>query len=323
MGDKVAVNARLISAETGAQVWADRFDGERGRLGELHAEFVSRLANSLGWELLKAESLRAMRERPNNPDAADLAMRGEIILRSSPNGREEYNEARALFERALALDPQNLPAMIGLTNVLTDRLIDLASPDPEKDVARAEETINAALALQPDNSSAHRQKGYVQITKRQYASAISEFEKAIAEDPNNAYAHADASFWKVAIGTVEFTGIEKAFRLSPHDPSAPWWQFDMCRLDDHLAQWEQAVEWCNKAVAGKPGFWWPIADLAIANAWAGHDREAKEAVAQLQKVYPGFTVQGFLGFHWTDNPTFNAQYERMAEGLRKAGLPEK
>ncbi len=75
-GDKIAVNAQLISTETGAHVWADRFDGERGKLGELQVDVVSRLANSLGVELVKAEALRAARERPNNPDAVDLAMRG-------------------------------------------------------------------------------------------------------------------------------------------------------------------------------------------------------------------------------------------------------
>jgi adenylate cyclase len=63
-------------------------------------------------------------------------------------------------------------------------------------------------------------------------------------------------------------------------------------------------------------------DLAAANAWAGHDKEAKEAVAQLQKVHPGFTVQKWVGIHWTDDLTFNAQYARITEGLRKAGLPE-
>ena len=64
VGETITVNAQLISTETGAHVWADRFDGERSKLGQLQVEFVSRLANSLGVELIKAESLRAMRERP-------------------------------------------------------------------------------------------------------------------------------------------------------------------------------------------------------------------------------------------------------------------
>ena len=77
VGETITINAQLISTETGAQVWADRFEGERSRLGELQVEVVSRLANSLGFELVKAEALRAMRERPSNPDAVDLAMQAE------------------------------------------------------------------------------------------------------------------------------------------------------------------------------------------------------------------------------------------------------
>ena len=78
----------------------------------------------------------------------------------------------------------------------------------------------------------------------------------------------------------------------------------------------------QQGARGDAGDLYPLVDLAAANAWAGHDKEAKEAVAQLQKVYPGFTVQTWAGIHWTDDPTFNAQYARIVEGLRKAGLPE-
>jgi hypothetical protein len=52
-------------------------------------------------------------------------------------------------------------------------------------------------------------------------------------------------------------------------------------------------------------------------------KEAKEAAEQLQKLYPGFTVQTFLSWHLTDDPTFNAQYQRLAEGLRKGGKSER
>jgi adenylate cyclase len=90
----------------------------------------------------------------------------------------------------------------------------------------------------------------------------------------------------------------------------------------HLEHWEQSIEWCNKAAASMPEVFYPHLDLAAAHAFADHDKEAKEAAAQLQKLYPGYTVQTLLGWHWTDDPTFNAQYQRLAEGLRKAGVPE-
>ena len=61
VGETITINAQLISTETGAHVWADRFEGDRSKLGELQVEAVSRLANSLGVELVKAEALRATR----------------------------------------------------------------------------------------------------------------------------------------------------------------------------------------------------------------------------------------------------------------------
>ena len=76
VGETITVNAQLISTETGAHVWADRFEGERSKLGELQVEAVSRIANTLGVQLVNAEALRAIRERPTNPDAVDYVMRG-------------------------------------------------------------------------------------------------------------------------------------------------------------------------------------------------------------------------------------------------------
>ena len=324
LGEKVEVNAQLISTETGAHVWADRFDGERSKLGELQVDVVSRLANSLGVELVKAEALRSMRERPNNPDAADLAMRARARFNSSGDSKSINSNVIELSGRALALDPQNERTMVDLAMTLNDRLANLWSDDPAGDLARADKLADSALALQPDDARAHMAKAKVLFSKRQWRAAISQAEAALADDPNNADAHANRGFWNMFLGHSEdgFAGLETALRLSPRDPDLPFWQFFVCHLHSHLAQWEQAIEWCGKSVAGAPGFWVPLVDLAAANAWAGHDEEAKEAVAQLQKVYPGFTVQTWVGVHWSDDPTFNMQYQRIVEGLRKAGVPE-
>jgi adenylate cyclase len=90
--EKVEINAQLISTETGAHVWADRFEGERSKLGEMQVDVVARLANSLGAEIVKAEALRSMRERPNNPDAADLAMQAQVKW-NLPDSKVTINEA--------------------------------------------------------------------------------------------------------------------------------------------------------------------------------------------------------------------------------------
>jgi adenylate cyclase len=319
LGEKVEINAQLISTETGAHVWADRFEGELSKLGEVQVEFVSRLANSLGVELVKAEALRATRDRPSNPDAADLAMQAEVKW-YLPDSKATVNDAVTLSERALALDPQNVRALTFLTNALLNRVIDQWSADPAGDIARAEKTIDAALALEPENSDVHETKGYLYNAKRQWGPSITEDETAIALDPNNARAHASAGWRKVFLGRAEdgFAGVETALRLSPRDPLVPWWQYYMCALHAKLAHWEQAIPWCEKPIASGPNNWYALLELAAANAWAGHNKEAKEVAAQLQKVYPGFTLKSDPN----DDPTFNAQNQRIIEGLRKAGMPE-
>jgi hypothetical protein len=97
----------------------------------------------------------------------------------------------------------------------------------------------------------------------------------------------------------------------------------LCVLHAHLAHWEEAIGWCDKAVAGGNRYWGMIGDLAAANAWTGHDKEAKEAIALLQKVDPKATIQTFQAeADANDNPTYKTEIARIIEGLRKAGLPE-
>jgi TolB-like protein/class 3 adenylate cyclase len=211
LGDKIEINAQLISTETGAHVWADRFDGERSKLGELQVNVVSRLANSLGVELVKAEALRSIRERPSNPDAVDLAMQAEAKF-LLPDSKATMNDAVTLSERALALDPQNVRALTILANTLVDRVLEQFSDDPAGDLARAEKAADAALALQPDYVWADFAKGEIYTKKRQPGPAIAEYETMIALDPNNAWGHAQAGWRKVLLGRAEdgFAGVETA-----------------------------------------------------------------------------------------------------------------
>ncbi|WP_247541539.1 adenylate/guanylate cyclase domain-containing protein, partial [Bradyrhizobium sp. 168] len=79
-GDRIRVNAQLIDTETGAHLWAERFDKPRADIFDMQDEITTRLARTVGVELVAAEGRRAERERPNNMDAGDLAMRGWAIL---------------------------------------------------------------------------------------------------------------------------------------------------------------------------------------------------------------------------------------------------
>ena len=76
--NRVRVNAQLIDGDTGAHLWADRFEEHIADLFKLQDQVVARLANTLGHELVKAEAEKSTRSR--NPDAIDLTMRGTALL---------------------------------------------------------------------------------------------------------------------------------------------------------------------------------------------------------------------------------------------------
>jgi adenylate cyclase len=323
LGEKVEINAQLISTETGAHVWADRFDGERSKLGELQVEFVARLANSLGVELVKAESLRAMRERPNNPDAVDLAMRG-AATRDKGFTPAALDEAIHYYERALQLDPELARAKLGLAESLIDRINPFRAGNEAVDLPRAEALATSALSVEPNNAFAHYVMADLASARKQFNDTLPELDAAIENDRNSVKAYSLRAATKIFTGHAKdaIPESDTALRLSPHDPSLNLWEFTICHAHSHLAEWEEAVEWCQKSIATNAGFWLPYVDLAAANGWLGHDAEAKAAVAGLLKLKPGFTVQDWTNIRWSDDPQFQREYQRIVEGLRKAGLPE-
>jgi TolB-like protein len=325
VGDTIAINAQLISTETGAHVWADRFEGDRSQLEQLQLESVARLARSLGVELVKAESLRAQREGGASPDAADLVMQGWAQY-NLPHSRESIGKAIDLFERALALDPNQARAALGLAITLSIRATNFWSQDRNADFQRGAELADKILAAQPDNAIAHLAKALALGGGRQWERAIAETGAAIEADRNLAPAHADHGFYQAFVGRSAqgLEGIETALRLSPRDPLRSTWEYWLCHLHSHLGQWRDAIDLCRKASADNQSDWLPYADLAAAYGWLGEADEAKAAAAQLLKLKPDMTVSGWLKLSalFSKNPTFTEEMQRFAEGLRKAGLPE-
>ena len=110
-GNRLRVNVQLIDAETGNHLWAERFDKPVADLFDMQDEIVSRLANTLNAQLIAAEARRA--ERSLHPDAMDLYFQGRAWFNKGLTP-SIMAQARGFFERALALDPRNVEAMVGM-----------------------------------------------------------------------------------------------------------------------------------------------------------------------------------------------------------------
>ena len=107
--NRMRINVQLIDAITGNHLWADRFDKPMGDLFDMQDEIVSQLANQLRPELLAAEAKRA--ETVADPDSVDLYFQGVQWFNKA--GPANIERARGYFERAVALDPTNIDALVG------------------------------------------------------------------------------------------------------------------------------------------------------------------------------------------------------------------
>jgi adenylate cyclase len=193
----------------------------------------------------------------------------------------------------------------------------------DEDLDRANHLVAQIQSAQPDSAPAHDVKAILLGERGQWEASIAESEAAIGDDRNLAAAYAFAGFRKVFIGRAAegFAGVETALRLSPRDPQRYLWELFICHLHAHLAHWDQAIEWCGKSIADNANFWFAYVDLAAANV-TGRDTAAQAAVADLLRLMPEYTVQKWLNTKWSDDPTFIREYQRIAQGLRKAGLSE-
>jgi adenylate cyclase len=321
----VRINARLIDTQTGAEIWSERFDGDWAKSMQLQDIITGRLARRLDLELTDQESRRAEISRPNTPDAVDLAMRGWAVL-NQPYSREQLAQSRDLFEHSLQIDPGLPKALVGLADALAIEVNYRWTDATADQLQRAEDAIGRVLSAFPSDAMAHFVKGEIQRAKgRNVEIAVRDYEAAIALNPSLAPAYGGLGAAKIRVGrsAEAFAPLQMAIKLSPRDPLLNTWYFYICHAHSHLGQFDAAIDWCRQSIAVKP-FWIAYADLAASYSWTGREREAQDAVTELRRMKPDYTVRGWLadGNGWSDNTTFLTEFQRIAEGLRKAGLPE-
>ncbi|OSI25794.1 adenylate/guanylate cyclase domain-containing protein [Bradyrhizobium canariense] len=320
-GKRLRLNVQLIDAKSGQHLWAERFEKSFIDLFDMQDEIVSRLANTLGAQLIEAEARRA--ERTLHPDAMDLYFQGRAWLMKgfSP---ECVAQARSFFERSLESDPGNVEAMIGLANVDTAVGASFTTDDGPARFAAAEAMVNKALSIRPNHISAHLAWGRIQIFTNRAAQGVREFEHALALDSNRANAHAALGFAKFYMGCAAETEghILEALRLSPRDVEAYQWMCYVGVAKLQLGSDVEAVSWLRRSTEANRNF--PLAHLLLAAALGltGALEEARTAARMGLALNSGFTIRRLLVAQQSDSPMFLAGLERSCEGLRLAGVPE-
>ncbi len=220
--DKVRVNVQLIDARADSHLWAKTYDRDMKDVFAIQTEVAQEIADSLQAKLSPAEANTLARVPTNDAQAYDLFLKGEFEHRVANSNlrRESFEQAARWYKEAIARDP-NFALAIAQLAICQLRSHWLTDPLTEAELAQAGAMAKQAVTLAPDLAEAHIALGlFHYYGHREYEEALTEFQRAIELQPNNALAIGFVAFvhrrqgkWDRAVEE-----LKKSIDLNPRDP---------------------------------------------------------------------------------------------------------
>src|SRR6266446_3537617 len=315
-GNRVRITAQLIDAETSGHLWAERFDRDLTDIFATQDEVVEKIVRALAVTLTRGEERRVGRRGTGNVQAYEFWLRARESL--SRSTREGVAQARAMHLRAIELDPNFAAPHAGLSlAAISDYVSDWAA-DPAQALDEAERWARRALELDDQEPVSHLALGNVLVWRRNLEGALAEFRRMIELDPNFAQGHSATGLALMYAGrpaeALEAFAIAK--RLDPHHASIVL--HFMAQTHFRLGQYETAAKQLLERIARTPATDSSRMVLASCYGHLGRADDARAAWAELLRVNPDFS----LAQRERVLPYKNAaDFQRIAEGLAKAGLP--
>jgi adenylate cyclase len=318
--NRVRVNAQLVDAESGAHLWADRFDEDIADLFKLQDQVVARLARSLDLPLTKAEAEKGARSK--NPDVIDLSLQGWTLIwrgfqQPVKKRQESVYQARRLFDEALKIDPDDPDALAGSAYTYAHDYVQGWAAAPTDYEAKVLGQADRAIARDPDNVRAYFVKAVYLSTSRRYLEALAAAEAGLAVNPNFApllspRINAENSLGRFEQGKAD---AERAMmRLSRRDPYMGRFQVEVGDAELSLGHLDAAIDAYHKAIDSGLSTYYAHSNLAAAYAQAGRMDEAKTALAEARRLNPNLIIKWMIE-HMPNLPA-------VFDGVRKAGLAE-
>jgi adenylate cyclase len=257
--NQVRISAQLIDTTTGGHLWSEHYDRPLQDIFALQDEIVQKIVTTLKLQLTLREQGILVRKTTDNLEAYDSFLRGmESFLRLT---KEANVQARQMYEKAIALDPQYVTAYVGLGTTYLTEWSWHWSPDPQT-LERAFELAQKAVALDDSLPGAHGLLSWVYMMKQQPDQAMAEGERAIALDPNFADSYARLaevlnSMWR---SEEALQSVEQAMRLNPRYPA--WYSFELGTAYFMTGRYAEAIPVLKQVVLRSPNFLYAYISLA-------------------------------------------------------------
>jgi len=317
-GSLMRVTAQLVEAQTGNQLWADRYDRRLEDVFAVQDEITENVIGFIQPEVYAAEHERVKRKPPQSLDAWEGFVRAMFL--HSQHSNESTREALDMLDRVIALDPSYAQAH-GLRAVCIAWRAFQGWEDRKTAFETAAEAAGHAVAADPDEPWAFVARGFIAAGARNDSDAVDAFTRAIEASPNFAYAHG-------LLGAAHALGgrpddaipcIDRGVRLSPRDMFGEEFQLYYAFAHFQAARYAEAAAAARYALQKRPGH--PVAYIMAAAAYGlgGEGENARELAARLMILVPDISTadveENFLYSRLEDR-------SRLAMGLREAGLPD-
>jgi len=318
VGQRVRITAQLIETAGGVHLWADRFDGSLDDVFDLQDRITEAVAGALQPSIRLAEIERSRRKRPQDLGAYDYAMRA--MRHAWLLEREAADRALELLDKALRIDP-DYPLALALTAwCWAQRSVYNWAEDTAAAKAEALKLADRAASQSSDDPLILAVLGAVHTFARNYGVARVMLERAVALDPNAAWALSRLGWLDVYADRPDDARVhfEKAMRLSPLDPINFNNLVGLASARQVAGDDAAAADLFIRALQERPNALWIHRNLAAALYGAGRIDEARASAAIVMASYPGYTIA-----RYKDAMVFTPRLlDRMAEQMRALGVPD-
>jgi TolB-like protein len=210
-GSHLRITAQLIDARTDTHLWSETYDRSLDDIFAVQDEIAAAVVGQLKVSLLGA----APKAKTADPKAYAIFLQARQLQRLGT--AETLNQAVALYQQAIAIDPNLAPAWVGLSACYTNQA-DTAQLSNEEGYRLAREAVDRALALDPDLAIAHARLGNITAAVgNDLAATTRSFERALALEPANTDIMAAAMGFARGLGRYEQV-IALGEYVVAHDP---------------------------------------------------------------------------------------------------------
>jgi adenylate cyclase len=293
-GNHVRVNAQLIDGETGAHLWAERYDRDSADFLQVQDEITNQIANALNLSLTQSESERSWRDHPSNPDSLDLTLRANALMNGTVT-REINANVKRLYQQAIELDPKNGDAFVGLAETYVNDVKEnwvVSDIGMREAIEQADDAVKQALSINPRFASAYAAKSEILAYsmkddyRGEIVQAIEAAETALALNPNRAGTVNWLGRLYAKAGHPERTSalVEQAMRLSPRDPALPSWLYSLGMSQLQMGDNDEAIATFQRSLLLHPRKLISWGGLTGALFAAGREAEAKNALVKWREI---------------------------------------